>query len=83
MFDNPLGNRYEVIDLATGKRVKEAFVLCPKHDKIARDALRVYALSVKNDALADRILEYLERLREGDKSVRGKKAGRGHRRRLH
>lgn len=76
-----LGSRYEVIDLVTGKRVTNAFVLCPKHDKAARDALRVYALSTHNDGLANRILTWLEALREEDKQRerRNRKKGRGHR----
>ena len=72
-----LGNRYKVIDVTSGKTVKDAFVLELSWDLAARDALRVYALSTQNDQLADTLLLYLETLRTEDKKRGKRNKGRG------
>lgn len=70
-------SRYKVIDITSGKTVKDAFVLEPRWDLAARDALRVYALSTKNDSLADALLRWLEHLRTEDKKRAKRNKGRG------
>lgn len=72
-----LGNRYKVIDVTSGKIVKDAFVLEPRWDLAARDALRVYAMSTQNDSLADSLLLWLEKLRTEDKKRGKRNKGRG------
>jgi hypothetical protein len=64
--ENGLYGKYEVTQ--NGAPVRECFVLEPESDKAARMAIRTYAASTSNDALAEELNKWMDDI-EGEEQT--------------